>query len=87
MEASYSHPFSLNEFEYGTYSENSLDLELSEEHIQLGKYAKPGQQMTAFTRHYELTEDGLLSYKMYLKMEGGEFFHHLDGLLQREKEE
>ena len=33
VEASYSHPFSLNEFEYGTYSSNSLDLELSEEHI------------------------------------------------------
>jgi hypothetical protein len=41
VEMMLSHPFSLNEFEYGTYSDNKLEVESSKpEHFQRGKTAK-----------------------------------------------
>jgi hypothetical protein len=41
VEAMLSHPFGLNEFEYGTYSAEKLELEASKaEHFQRGMTAK-----------------------------------------------
>jgi hypothetical protein len=41
VEMMLSHPFSLNEFEYGTYSDNKLEVESSKpEHFQRGNTSK-----------------------------------------------
>jgi hypothetical protein len=70
VEMMLSHPFSLNEFEYGTYSDNKLEVESSKpEHFQRGNTAK-GKQTTGFKRIYWLNEKGNLCYKMFLGVDG-----------------
>ena len=81
VEMMLSHPFSLNEFEYGTYSDNKLEVESSKpEHFQRGKTAK-GKQTTGFKRIYWLNEKGNLCYKMFLGVDGAEPYEHLNGEL------
>jgi uncharacterized protein CbrC (UPF0167 family) len=77
-----SHPFSLNEFEYGTYSDNLLEVESSKpEHFQRGSTAK-GKQATGFKRVYWLNSSGNLCYKMFLGVDGAEPYEHLNGELE-----
>jgi hypothetical protein len=67
-----SHPFSLNEFVYGTYTDTKLEVESSKpEHFQRGATAK-GKQTTGFKRIYWLNEKGHLCYKMFLGVDGAE---------------
>ena len=81
MEANYSHPFGLNEFEFGTFDGQKLVLEASlPEHFQRGKTAQ-GKQTTFFRREYWVNEAGNLCYKMFLGVDGGKPFEHLNGEL------
>jgi hypothetical protein len=81
VEMMLSHPFSLNEFEYGAYSDNKLEVESSKpEHFQRGNTAK-GKQTTGFKRIYWLNEKGHLCYKMFLGVDGAEPYEHLNGEL------
>ena len=86
VEAMFSHPFSLNEFEYGQYSPSlqSLSLESSKpEHYQRGSTAK-GKQTTGFRRDYWLDPaTGELCYKMHLAVDGGALVEHLEGRLKK----
>ena len=78
----FSHPFSLNEFEYGTYSHEQLAIESSKpEHFQRGMTAK-GKQTTAFKRVYWLNEKGNLCYKFFLGVDGNPAYEHLNGELE-----
>ena len=82
VEMMLSHPFSLNEFEYGTYDGESLRVESSKpEHFQRGITAK-GKQATRFRREYWLNEKGHLCYKMYLGVDGADPYEHLNGELE-----
>jgi hypothetical protein len=82
VELMLSHPFSLNEFEYGTYTPERMNVESSKpEHFQRGLTAK-GKQTTAFKREYWLNEKGNLCYKMYLGVNGAEPYEHLNGELE-----
>jgi hypothetical protein len=82
IEASFSHPFGLNEFEYGTYTNERVTLEASKpEHFQRGATAK-GKQTTFFKREYWLNEKGNLCYKMFLGFDDNEPFEHLNGELE-----
>ena len=59
VEASFVHPFSLTEFEYGYYNilDNKLDLEI--EDLQRGKSAK-GKLTSAYKRTYWINKSGEL---------------------------
>ena len=82
VEMMLSHPFSLNEFEYGTYDGERLKVESSKpEHFQRGMTAK-GKQATGFRREYWLNEKGNLCYKMFLGVDGAEPYEHLNGELE-----
>ena len=82
VEMMLSHPFSLNEFEYGTYDGESLKVESSKpEHFQRGMTAK-GKQTTGFRREYWLNDKGNLCYKMFLGVDGAEPYEHLNGELE-----
>lgn len=81
VEATFSHPFGLNEFAYGTFNGERLVLEASEAGcFQRGKSAK-GKQTTFFRREYWLNETGNLCYKMFLGVDGAAPFEHLNGEL------
>ena len=83
VEASYSHPFSLNEFEFGLFSDNSLVISASEpDHFQRGKTAK-GKQTTGLKREYWLNESGNLCYRIHLAIDGGELKPHLECEMQK----
>ncbi len=80
-----SHPFSLNEFEYGDYNSEKKTLNLAngeEKDFQRGNTAK-GKQATALRREYWLNEKGNLCYKMYLGVDGKEPYLHLEAELTR----
>jgi len=84
-EAMYSHPFSLNEFEYGVFDDANGKLILSnnlEKHFQRGDTAK-GKQVSALRREYWLNETGNLCYKLYMGIDGKEPELHLEAELTR----
>lgn len=82
VEASFSHPFSLQEVEEGTFDGKRLVLEAKQ--FQRGPTAK-GKQTTAFLREYWLNEQGNLCYKMHLGVDGAPAFEHLNGELAPQK--
>lgn len=60
VEANFSHPFSLNEFEYGVLKDNKLILEANDAKLfQRGNSAK-GRQTTHVKREYFINEKGQL---------------------------
>ena len=83
MEASYSHPFSLNEFEFGNADarEGKLTLEASEEHHFQRPTApstdKKAKMVTGIKREYRLTAADKLEYDLYLSVDGQPLKHHL----------
>ena len=89
VEASYSHPFGMNEFEFGSITEKSLTLSATEEH----NFQRPSpasqdadikaKQVTGIRREYTLTDDGCLEYKIYLKVGDQDEKHHLEAKLQK----
>eukprot|EP00347_Sterkiella_histriomuscorum_P009863 403339587 len=85
-EANYSHPFSLNEFDFGNYDSvnNKLTIAAIEpEHFQRGKTAK-GKQTTGLKRSYWLdSETGDLCYQIDLAVDGGELKPHLECRMQK----
>ncbi|CDW81707.1 UNKNOWN [Stylonychia lemnae] len=85
VEASFSHPFSLNEFEFGTFGDNTLTIEASlPEHFQRGKTAK-GKQTTGLKREYWLNENGNLCYRIHLAVDGGELIPHLECEMEKQE--
>ena len=69
VEASYSHPFGMNEFEFGTLSGDQLSLQATEEH----NFQRPNPQaqkeqddkaktVTGIRREYSLVENGKIQY-------------------------
>ena len=82
VEMMLSNPFSLNEFEYGTYDGERLKVESRKpENFQRGMIAK-GKQATGFRREYWLNKKGNLCYKMFLGVDGAEPYEHLNGELE-----
>ncbi|TNV72009.1 hypothetical protein FGO68_gene15388 [Halteria grandinella] len=80
VEATFSHPFSLQEVEEGTFDGKRMVLEAKQ--FQRGPTAK-GKQTTAFRREYWINESGDLCYKMFLGVDGAEAFEHLNGELKQ----
>ena len=89
VEASYSHPFGMNEFEFGKITANSLTLAASEEHHfqrpELTATAEEkARQVTYVLRQYNLTEDGKINFTLHLGVGGDEPKLHLQGTLTRQ---
>ena len=82
FEASFVHPFSLAEYEYGTYYPKEQKMELELKHLLRGDYKK-GRLTTAFKRVYWLNKRFELNYKMYLGLDNKEPYHHLEATLRR----
>jgi len=90
-EASYSHPFGMNEFEFGKCcqagDESMLILEASDEsHFQRPKVTtdqtEKAKQVTYLRR--EFTRGGnTLSYKVYMGVGGAEPYLHLQAKLEK----
>jgi len=82
VEASYSHPFGMNEFELGQITANTLTLKACEEHhfqrpqVTTETEAK-ARQVTHVHREYTLTEDGKIDFTMFLGVGGNEPKLHL----------
>ena len=84
IEANFAHPFGLCEYAYGVYKHSSkeLELEATKETIMRGKSAK-GKTTTGFRRCYQIDENGDLTYRMYLGVDGNEPYFHLSGTLKK----
>ncbi|CAI2381186.1 unnamed protein product [Moneuplotes crassus] len=84
VEMSLTHPFSINEFSFGSYNKDTkaLTVEAGKEHLMRGNTAQ-GKSTTGFKREYTITEDGSLHYKMYLGVDDNDLYHHLTGELTK----
>ena len=84
IEANFAHPFGICEYSYGTYKHafRELELEATKDTIFRGKSAK-GKTTTGFRRCYQIDENGDLTYKMYLGVDGNEPYFHLAGTLKK----
>ena len=90
VEASYSHSFGMNEFEFGHLTSNSLTLEASEErHFQRSQVTDTADadamanKVTSIRREYRLTKDATISFKIYIGVGGQEPQMHLQGELSK----
>ena len=79
-----THPFSINEFTYGsyTYATKELVVEAKKADLLRGNSGK-GKMTTGYKREYQVTDTGSLHYKQYLGVEGNEPYHHLTGNMNR----
>jgi len=85
VEAMLSHPFSLNEFEFGSCNESKMEICASlPEHFQRGKTSK-GQVTTGFRRVYFMNDNGNLCYRMYLGINNQEMHLHLEAELSPQR--
>mmetsp|Transcript_10951 Transcript_10951/g.9683 ORF Transcript_10951/g.9683 Transcript_10951/m.9683 type:complete len:170 (+) Transcript_10951:23-532(+) len=84
VEASFTHPFSVNEFSFGTYTHASkeLNVEAKKENLMRGNTAQ-GQMTTGIRREYTVDDSDSLTFKMYLGIDDKEPYHHLTGKLSR----
>ena len=84
VETSFAHPFGLCEFSYGVYDPTTKEMisEATVESLLRGKSAK-GSKTTGFKRHYQIIDDNVLHYKMYLGVEGRDLYHHLTANLSK----
>ena len=94
-EASYSHPFGMNEFEFGSCSkanesgdESILVLTASEEaHFQRPKITtdenEKAKQVTYLRREFK-RHGNTLSYEVYMGVGGGEPYLHLKATLEKQ---
>ena len=89
VEASYSHPFGMNEFEFGELTADGLTLEASEErHFQRPSAEADAEakarQVTSIRREYTLTEAGSkMAFRVYLGVGGQPAQLHLQGELTK----
>jgi hypothetical protein len=89
VEASYSHPFSMNEFEFGEITTTSLTLTASEEfHFQRPQQvatddAQKARQVTHVRRNYTLVDKDEINFTVYLGIGYAEAKLHLQGTLHR----
>ena len=91
-EASYSHPFGMNEFEFGTCGQNGdqsvLVLTASEEHhFQRPKVTseetEKAKQVTYLRREYKRIGN-TLNYEVYMGVGGAEPYLHLQAKLEKQ---
>lgn len=98
VEASFSHPFSINEFEIGRVGKNddghtfvTMRAPATTDGIQRGPTCatggedRPGhKRATGMRREFWIDDaDGSLNYKMHLGVNGKELYHHLTCKLQK----
>jgi len=86
VQASFSHPFSLNEFEHGSVGQHEgramITMSATTENFQRPAGAEPQAKMTtAVKREFWLDQDNCLNYKLYLGVNGAEPYHHLSSKL------
>ena len=92
VQASYSHPFGMNEFEFGEITADTLTLAATEErHFQ--RPADPAtaeakaKQVTGIRREYRLAGEGHITFQMFLAVGGGDLQLHLEGELRKVNDE
>jgi hypothetical protein len=89
VEASYSHPFGMNEFEFGELTASTLTLMASEEyHFQRPKVvamddAQKASQLTHVHRVYKLVKKDEINFTVHLGIGGAAPKLHLQGTLHR----
>ena len=87
VEASYSHPFGVNEFEYGSLEGKVLTLEATDEScFQRSQSSSKGdadKRVTGIWRKWTLSDDGKLVYEQHLSVAGKEKKLHLQITLQK----
>jgi len=89
VEASYSHPFSLNEFEFGTLKDGVLEIGATEEHhFQRPQVTadpdKKAKQVTTLKRKFWFDQEtSALKYEVYLGVAGQDAKLHLTASLKK----
>ena len=87
-QASYSHPFGMNEFEFGVFQDGQLTLVADQErHFQrpdvVTDDTAKAKQVSYLKRVYKLNGDSLV-YDVWMGTGGGEPRHHLHCDMQRQ---
>ena len=86
-EANFSHPFGMNEIEYGNLEDDKLELATTDDSCfyrsKSGEKSAMSTAVTGIWRTYSLDKDGSLVFEQYLAKDHGEKKYHIKSVLRK----